>query len=535
MKAPRALVLLLVASVAIFAVVITTDGRRAVASRAAEPSRFQAPRPSADAALLRPSPDRSISAAVLSVPRHTSVARTVAVASKSSPAPASMAAPSAGTFVGRWVDPQGEPIREGHFQLVPDDPSRKPGYASRAKGYFARGRTSAAVTTDLEGRFRVEELSPGDYLVTEGVERAWRSIDGPFPTDREVLLVTALHRIEVRILDAEGRPLAPEAFEATLVSSVFCEPLSTAAREAAPPTPDRSLAGRALSDGTIVFHVEPESSYRVGYASRSIPIQHQDVLVLAERCCTRVEIRLPPPSSPGELDLAVRTPEGGRLDDGAWPTVTVREVQTGRSMPCGRDGELWASFGLGGFRCELPAGTYDVRVASGSCLVDVLRYTPASRRVEIFAGATTEAEITLGGNGRLELTVAAPPPDPSVLVLEELFSAPGSAALETLRERAGGCRVTLIDVAARSLAVDFFLSIGRAAAPSSDAGWTCSSSILVDPRVTAPFLLPGIACRSATPIPPGEYVVKVELPSGKVVEGSVTIAHGRTTSLVLAP
>ena len=104
-------------------------------------------------------------------------------------------------------------------------------------------------------------------------------------------------------------------------------------------------------------------------------------------------------------------------------------------------------------------------------------------------------------------------------------------------ERAGGCRVTLVDGAARLLAVDFQLSVAHAA-PTSDDFWRHSSDRVNAPwpvTVTASFVLPGITCRSATPIPPGEYVVKVELPSGKVLEASVVVAHGKTTELILAP
>ena len=79
-------------------------------------------------------------------------------------------------------------------------------------------------------------------------------------------------------------------------------------------------------------------------------------------------------------------------------------------MPCGRDGERSSSIGRAGFRCELPPGTYDVRVEPmhGCSLSDGPRYSAAARRVEVFAGATTQAEITLGGSGWLELTVSAP-------------------------------------------------------------------------------------------------------------------------------
>jgi hypothetical protein len=307
-----------------------------------------------------------------------------------------------GTFVGRWVDPQGEPIREGLFQLVPDDPARKPGYAARAQGYFAGGRTSAAVTTDLDGRFRVEGLCWGDYLATEGHEHDWARIAGPFPTGREAVLVTALYRIEARVLDVDGRPIPAEGLaeglELPLEWAVFCSPIDGAPVRDSPST--NPIPGRCLSDGTVVFEVKPACTYRVGYASPSFPTQQREVAILRERCCARVEICLPSPSPSGELELTIRKPDGSEVAEDDWYRVTIREAETGRNVPCGHDGDTRGTCRGPRFECALQAGLYDVQVSLDAPWSVV--GGPSQERVEIIGGVTSELAIEVYDHVRSE-------------------------------------------------------------------------------------------------------------------------------------
>lgn len=87
----------------------------------------------------------------------------------------------------------------------------------------------------------------------------------------------------------------------------------------------------------------------------------------------------------------------------------------------------------------------------------------------------------------------------------------------------------LVDGATRPLAIDFLLSGVRLR--SLDPYWTPDGASAH--AFTAPFVLPGTACRSVTPIPPGEYVVQARLPDGSVREGRVRLEHAPTTALAL--
>ncbi len=491
-------------------------------------------------ALLRPASDVPGSAALGSrAPMPSTIRSTGTEHAPSADGASAAVERTEGTLAGRWTDPQGGSVKEMRFQVVPVDPSLTPGYAERAQGYFAHGRTSASVTTDLDGRFSVPGMCPGEYLATEDVETGWRVLGGPFATDREARMVTAPYRIELVILDAEGRPLPPRVEADLEEEHAFCSPLSFPAAGKRSRVPaSGSVAGRPLSDGTVVFPVEPEGTYLVGYSSRFIPTRFREVHVPRERCCTRLEIQLPVPMEPGELDLTILTPEGTPLDDSEWSQVHIHEAESGRAVPWGREGIRQGGHRGPSFRCELAPGSYDVRVEAQpyeGCVrwPRVAEYSPAERRIEILPGVRADVAIALRGSGRLELTVARPFP-----VSDSLFSG-GEVALdldawlESVRRHGGGCRVSLLEASSeRSLPVDFFVRLPKPGGASQGAGflpWTGSEFAAV------PWVLPGRSSRSSTPIPPGEYVVEVELPCGRVFRDRATIEHGKMTSLAFAP
>jgi hypothetical protein len=421
----------LLAALAILVAVVATGERDTRASDSGEPARGLVAQPAPKHALL----EVELSGATSDVPaepRSGFVSRTVLEASVApSTAGVALVAPADGSLLGRWTDPQGEPIREQRFHLIPVDPARQPAYAQRAKGYFARGRTSGAPTTDLEGRFRIDGLAPGEYLVTEGAKHDWRTIAGPLATGSEARVVSALYRIEVTVEDETG--LARTQGDGWSLAHLFCTPMLDEVGSASPWLVHESVAGHLLSDGTVVFLVEPERTYRVGYAALDVPTRICEVPVPRERCATRVELRLAAPVEPGTLELTLLTPTEEPLDPLTWRSVAIREADSGRPVAFGRDG-AWQGDGYGAlFRSDLTPGSYDVRVKAGFeewGTAGAPRFTPAGQRVEVWSGRRTQAELVLGGSGTLELTVALPSPDPRLLELEGAFPAPGSAALE---------------------------------------------------------------------------------------------------------
>ena len=286
-------------------------------------------------------------------------------------------------------------------------------------------------------------------------------------------------------------------------------------------SPERVVpAGEVVSagEGAVAFEVEPDRTYLIGYLSPYVPLRLREVYVPPGRYLVEEQIELPPPVKPGRLIVDVLTSVGTPLQNSHRTEVFARDTGLFVASSAPHSGSPFL----------VPPGSYVVRAAEQpygfGCSVGeqepwVPDFAPAEIMVDVFSDQWTGRELWLGGNGRILLTVELPGAGRSEpwerlwdRAHEGTETLPGF--LEHLRRLVGGLNVQLVSrTDGAVLRPDFHLQgLGVFETP-----WT----------------VPGEACKTATPIPPGSYELVVELPDGGELRTEVTIRNGRVTTVVL--
>lgn len=421
------------------------------------------------------------------------------------------------TLAGRVLDPDGEPVHpftlsalpEG-FDLVTDE---------RVASHWWNGLFGERVVSDEDGRFAFHGLPPGRYALAG-------AFSGPFggvppellgsalhaAGEGEVTVEARVHRMLVRVLDDDGKPLAlgPRPWlERTAQDPVlFCGQDGAASADPFP-----GQAGFDFITGTRAIEVaRPGTELRLAFAAPHCPLVERMLCMPEEPWLVTEELRLPPPVEPALLHLRV---EGGS-----------GECELSLFSASGVDVTSATPFKHGLLEARVPPGAYRLSVRqiefrmcwSGDPEDLVPAFAPAETPVELLAGQTTRVEVTLRPSVRLKIALELPRRG-TADEIQEIVDHVG-AFREPLRPVVAGAKVELWRAESSTAIVPEF----SVETPELELRALC-----------LPYIAPGRECISISAIPPGTYRLVAVLDDGRRIEREVELPEGSTTTVTLAP
>ena len=432
-------------------------------------------------------------------------------------------------LLGRLVDPAGDPVGGAVVAAVPLSLPGLPSYPQCFEAEGEGGLFGDVGRTDGEGRVSFPSLVPGGYALhagweaprTDGLEVEAERL-GKRLAEVEVRVgseplewVLPQHRLEVRVTDSRGGPvdvyLRGEDGD-PVRSHLILHRLEAGGAQ-------RAHAPFANVGDLLVVPVEPDREYVLSWHHPTIPYAERRVHVPRGPYRTPVELRLGPAGAPGRILVHVVGPKGDPL-----PVMSMARIFSASSgieiLPSKRlELPRWRAV-EGGWSTSLPPGRFRVtaRVATlgQECTLPeeppVPDFLPGSGEVTVEAGRESRVEIRLPAAGRLELVAADPRADYRT-EYERFFRT--AEAPNTLRP----------DLAREALDGGTAVLIGRSG--ERVEGLTFDSPYT--PAYVLGWIVPGWTSRCRTPLPPGEWTLRIEDEGRSLFEREVVIREGETT------
>ena len=304
-------------------------------------------------------------------------------------------------------DPDGQPIAGIWIQALPTDLERLLTATDRNKGRI--GFHGKKTVSDSEGRFAFPSLMPGEYSfygshfgghpLTRRKKGEW--IDTIEVTGTEPIeLEFGFHRIEIRILEADGAPMTTKAEDA------FGRNRHLTLRD----WNDLHDRGRGLIPSRVgdrwVFKVEPETEYYLCYRDPEAPLVERRIS-MGETHLVSERIQLGERRRGTELTVEVANPDGVPQHT----TLSVFSMETGQRI---RTSEDEIGCGLSTYKYQakvtLAPGQYIVRgQAIHRTLPKRAPYAPVEESFYARAGESHTLSLQLEPAGYIDMVQGLPP------------------------------------------------------------------------------------------------------------------------------